>query len=105
MRVRSFPPRFARTGMDGLAYSAAMTTSASTIQFRGDWRQEQHGVIERGSRLTLAYDKARLPGSFAQWRGAELGDILALCRFHPRGEIVSGSVVAPVRDREKDRKS
>jgi hypothetical protein len=77
-----------------------MTISASTIQFLGDWRQEQHGVIERGSRLTLAYDKARLPGSFAQWRGAELGDILALCRFHPRGEIVSGSVVAPVRDRE-----
>jgi Family of unknown function (DUF6209) len=77
-----------------------MTTSASTIQFRGDWRQEQHGVIERGSRLTLAYDKARLPGSFARWRGAELGDIFALCRFHPRGEIVSGSVVAPVRDRE-----
>ena len=77
-----------------------MTGSPSTIQFLGDWRHQQHGTIERGSRLTLNYDKTRLLDSFAPWRGAEFGDIVALCRFHPRGDIVSGSVVAPVRDRE-----
>jgi Family of unknown function (DUF6209) len=77
-----------------------MTGSPSTIQFLGDWRHEQRGTIQRGSRLTLDYDKARLLGSFAPWQGAEFGDIVALCRFHPRGDIVSGSVVAPVRDRE-----
>ncbi len=80
--------------------SRSVPGSPSTIQFFGDWRQEQHGTIERGSKLTLDYDKARLPGSFAPWRGAEFGDIVAFCRFHPRGDIVSGSVVAPVRNQE-----
>jgi hypothetical protein len=32
-----------------------------------------------------------------KFRGAEFGDIVAHVRFHPRGEIVSGGVVAPVR--------
>ena len=77
-----------------------MNNSKTTIQFLDGWRQEQHGVIERGSRITLEYEKGRLPDSFAQWRGAEFGDIVAVCRFHPRGDIKSGSVVAPVRDRE-----
>ena len=77
-----------------------MTASNATIQFLGDWRQKQHGAIERGGRLKLDYDKGRLPRCFAIWRGAEFGDIVAYVRFHPRGEIVSGSVVAPVRDRE-----
>ena len=77
-----------------------ITATPSTIQFLGDWREEQHGTIERGSKLTLDYDKTRLPGSFAPWRDAELGDIVAFCRFHPRGDIVTGSVVAPVRNQE-----
>jgi len=77
-----------------------MNTSGSTIQFLDGWRQEQRGVIERGSRLTLEYDTGRLPDSFAQWKGAEFGDIVAVCRFHPRGDMMSGSVVAPVRDRD-----
>jgi len=78
-----------------------MTATGSTIHFLSDWREEQRGIIERGSHLTLDYDKTRLPDSFAQWRGAEFGDIVALCRFHPRGDVVTGSVVAPVRDGEK----
>ena len=78
-----------------------MTATDSTIQFLADWREEQHGIIERGSRLTLEYDATRLPDSFAQWRGAEFGDIVAFCRFHPRRDVVSGSVVARVRDGER----
>src|SRR5262245_56707227 len=77
-----------------------MTPPGSTIHFRSNWREEQHGAIERGSRLTLDFDKSRLPDSFAQWRGAEFGDIVALCRFHPRGDLVTGSVVAPIRNGE-----
>ena len=80
-----------------------ITATPSTIQFLGDWREEQHGTIERGSKLTLDYDKTRLPGSFAPWRDAELGDIVAFCRFHPRGDIVTGSVVAPSRARQARR--
>src|SRR5215813_5236578 len=77
-----------------------MAASNATIQFLGDWRQEQHGTIERAGRLKINYDKARSPRCFTMWRGAEFGDIVASIRFHPRGEIVNGNVVAPVRDRE-----
>lgn len=75
-----------------------MAASDATIRFLRDWRQEQHGAIERGGRLRVEYDKERSPHCFATWRGAEFGDIAVQIRFHPRGEIVSGSVVAPVRD-------
>ena len=77
-----------------------MMASMTTIQFLGDWRHKQHGPIERGGLLKVDYDKGRLPRCFTMWRGAEFGDIVAYLRFHPRGEIVRGSLVAPVRDRE-----
>jgi len=66
------------------------------IQFLADWRQEQHGAIERSGRLKIDYDKGRLPRCFAMWRGAEFGDIVASIRFHPRGEVVSGSAQSDV---------
>jgi uncharacterized protein DUF6209 len=77
-----------------------MPASNTTVQFLEDWRQAQTGPIERGGRLRLEYEMRRLPRCFTKWRDAEVGDITAYVRFHPRGEIVSGSVVAPVRDRE-----
>jgi Family of unknown function (DUF6209) len=72
----------------------------TTIQFLPGWRQVQSGMIERGGRLKIEYDMQRLPHCFTKWRGAEFGDITAYIRFYPRGEIVSGSVVGPVHDRE-----
>src|SRR6266536_1621434 len=77
-----------------------MTISNATIKFLRDWHQEQLGAIERGGRLTVDYDTSRLPHCFTIWRGAEFGDLVASVRFHPRGEIISGRVVAPIRDRE-----
>jgi hypothetical protein len=74
--------------------------SKAVIQFLKDWREFQHGVIERTGRLKVEYDMQRLPHCFTTWRGAEFGDITAYVRFHPRGEIVNGTVVAPVRDQE-----
>ena len=62
--------------------------------------QTQSGAIERSGRLKVEYDMQRLPHCFTKWRGAEFGNIVAHIRFHPRGEIVSGSVIAPVRDQE-----
>jgi Family of unknown function (DUF6209) len=73
--------------------------ATATLQFLPGWREQQQGVINRGGILTVQYDKSRLSPCFAPWRGAELGDIVAYCRFQPRGDIVTGSVVAPVRDR------
>jgi hypothetical protein len=75
-----------------------MSAPTASLRFLQDWQQQQQGVITRGGRLTLDYDKTRLTSCFARWHGAELGDIVAYCRFHPRGDIVTGSVLAPVHD-------
>ena len=72
--------------------------SKATIQFLIDWREFQHGMIERNGRLKVEYDMHRLPHCFTTGHGAGLGDITAYIRFHPRGEVVSGSVIAPVRN-------
>src|SRR5262245_57720905 len=69
---------------------AAMT---ATLQFLPDWRAQQQGTIDRGGMLTIEYDKSRLSPSFVPWDSAELGDIIAYCRFHPRGDVVAGSVL------------
>jgi hypothetical protein len=74
--------------------------SKATIQFLRDWREFQHGMIERNGRLKVEYDMHRLPYCFTTWHGAGVGDITAYIRFHPRGEVVSGSVIAPVRNQE-----
>lgn len=74
--------------------------SKPTIQFLDGWHQVQNGVIERNGQLKVEYDMQRLPHCFTKWRGAEFGDITAYLRFHPRGEILSGSLVASVRDQE-----
>ena len=74
--------------------------STSTIQFFDGWRQAQLGMIERNGQLKVEYDMQRLPHCFTKWRGAEFGDITAYLRFHPRGEILSGSLVTPVRAQE-----
>jgi hypothetical protein len=75
-----------------------MATSEAAIRFLENWQHQQEGTLERGGRLTLFYDKARLPRCFANWHGAEVGDTVATIRFHPRGDTVSGSILAPVRD-------
>src|SRR5262249_52794746 len=66
---------------------------AAILQFLPDWRAQQQGTIDRGGTLTIEYDKSRLSSGFVPWRGAELGDIIAYCRFHPRGDVVTGSVL------------
>lgn len=77
-----------------------MPDSEAIIQFTDGWRQVQRGSIERSGQLKVEYDMRRLPHCFTIWRGAEFGNITAHVRFHPRGEMVSGSVILPVRDRE-----
>ncbi|MDI3466302.1 MAG: hypothetical protein OJF50_005123 [Nitrospira sp.] len=77
-----------------------MTNPNATIQFLNDWQQAKNGSIERNGRLKIEYDLQRLPHCFTKRHGAEFGEITAYVRFHPRGEVVSGSVVAPVHDRE-----
>jgi hypothetical protein len=71
----------------------------ATLQFLPGWREQQQGTIARGGTLTIEYDKGRLSRCFVPWRGAQLGDLVAFCRFHPRGDTVEGSLVTAVHDR------
>lgn len=73
-----------------------MTTTA-VLQFLPDWQHTQQGPIERGGKLRIDYEPSRLSRCFTTWRGAEIGDITAYVRFHPRGAIAQGSVVEEVR--------
>ena len=75
-----------------------MTTAL--LEFFPAWQQRQLNAIERGQGLRIVYDTARLSPCFTKWRGAEFGDIVAYIRFHPRGEIVQGSLVEAVRSQE-----
>jgi len=70
----------------------------ATLQFLSDWRAQQQGTIDRGGTLTIEYDKSRLSQGFTALHGAQLGDIVAFCRFHPRGDVLTASVVAPIHD-------
>ncbi|WP_437335331.1 DUF6209 family protein [Sorangium sp. So ce394] len=72
-------------------------TKAAVLQFFPDWIHAQQGEIERRGALRIEYDMSRLSRCFTTWRGAKIGDIVAYVRFHPRGEIVQGSVVEEVR--------
>lgn len=77
-----------------------MPDVTATIQFLRDWSDVQQRAIERGGRLRVDYDIQRLSPCFMPWRGAEFGDVIAQIRFHPRQDLVTGSVAAPVHDRE-----
>jgi Family of unknown function (DUF6209) len=81
-------------------YEDTMMDSKAIVQFTADWHEIQQGTIERGGRLVVDYSIERLPRCFRTRDGEEYGDIVAYLRFHPRGEIVSGSVVSTVHDRE-----
>ena len=70
----------------------------ATLRFLSDWQELVHGSINRGEPLSIEYDPARLPQCRQNWRGAEVWDIEAFVRFHPRGEIVRGGVLKPVRE-------
>lgn len=71
--------------------------SKAIIQFSNNWQQNQEGAIERGGKLIIDYAKERLSCCFRDWRGAEIGGIMVYLRFHPRGEVVSGSVINAIR--------
>ena len=43
--------------------------------------------------MAIAYDPARLPNCRQTWRGAQVWDIEAFVRVHPRGEVAVGSVL------------
>ena len=71
--------------------------SKAIVHFSDNWQQLQEGELERGGKLVIDYAKERLSCCFRDWRGAEIGEIMVYLRFHPRGEVVSGSVINAIR--------
>lgn len=71
---------------------------AAKVQFLADWRESANGSFRRSAPVTIEYDPARLPHCRQQWRGAEVWNIEAAVRVHPRGEIVKGSVLKARRE-------
>jgi len=84
----------------GSKEGSVMTGAVGKLRFLSDWGVEQIGSLEREGQLVIEYDKNRCQRCFTTWRGAEFGDIEANVRFHPRGELFRGTVVAPVRQSE-----
>lgn len=81
-----------RTGTR-LETAASAFTSQAVVQFLPDWRQIGQDEILRGSSFGIEFAPDRLTGCRRNWRGAEVWDIEALVRFHPRGELVHGGLL------------
>jgi hypothetical protein len=71
--------------------------SQAVLRFLPGWQQFRDGLVERGGRLSIAFDPQRVTGCRRTWRGAEVWDIEAVIKFHPRGDLVRGSVMEPIR--------
>ena len=70
---------------------------APAIRFSKDWRETVEGVVRRDASVAIDFDPSRLPFCRQNWRGAEVWNIDAFVRVHPRGEIVTGSVLKAIR--------
>jgi hypothetical protein len=88
----------ARPGTEApLKTAASAFTSQAVVQFLPDWLQTRQGEILRGSSFGIEFAPERLTGCRRNWRGAEVWDIEALVRFHPRGELVRGGLMDEIR--------
>jgi hypothetical protein len=76
----------------------AGSTSKAVLQFLSNWLQAQEGAIRRGESIAIEFAPERLTSCRRNWRGAEVWDIEALAKFHPRGELVRGSLLERIRN-------
>lgn len=74
--------------------------ATTVLQFFPGWQHTQQGPIERTGTLRIEYDIQRLAHCFTHWCGAAFGDLQAYVRFHPRGELVQGSLVRAVQEHD-----
>jgi hypothetical protein len=74
----------------------ASATSNVIVQFLPDWLQSQDGTILRGETVAVRFAPERLNMCRRSMRGAEVWDIEAFARFHPRGELVRGRLTGRV---------
>ena len=68
-------------------------TAVGTLHFLPDWQRADEGAIVRGRDVSIDFAPERLTGCRRNWRGAEVWDIEAIVKFHPRGELARGSLL------------
>ena len=73
------------------------SNSKAVLRFLPNWREEDVGEITRGDSVAIEFAPERLPGCRQNWRGAEVWDVEAFARFHPRGELLHASLLDRVR--------
>jgi hypothetical protein len=74
------------------------SSAKAVLRFLPNWQQAGEGQISRGNSVAIEFDPERLTGCRRRdWRGADLWDIEALARFHPRGELLHGSLLDRIR--------
>ncbi|SEP33232.1 hypothetical protein SAMN02990966_05162 [Rhodospirillales bacterium URHD0017] len=77
------------------------TGSTSTVQtalrFLPEWLESRDGPIVRGRNLSIAFDPTRLTGCRRNWRGTDVWEIEGVVKFHPRGDVVRGTLLEPIR--------
>ena len=73
------------------------SNSKAVLRFLPNWQEADEGEISRGDRVAIEFAPERLTGCRRIWRGAEVWDIEALARFHPRAELLRGSLLDRVR--------
>lgn len=77
-----------------------MTTANTTpaiLQFLPNWETVQRGQIRQGGKLVIEYDAERLAQARTWFRGALFGELNVIVKFHPSGQIYTGSCVEEVR--------
>jgi hypothetical protein len=65
----------------------------ATLSFFVGWREEQHGDLAQGGRLTIEYDPERTPICRRNHAGLPSWDLWGNVRFHPSGQLFSGNQV------------
>jgi hypothetical protein len=69
----------------------------SRLQFLAGWQTVKHGSIRPGGQLIIDYDIGRLPNLRTEFRDIIFWEIDAFVRFHPGGQLYSGSVIEGIR--------
>ncbi len=70
----------------------------AVLKFESGWGQIQEGPILRGGSPTIEFAPNPLTACLRNWRGVEVWDIETFVRFHPRAEIMHGSVMGRYSD-------
>lgn len=69
----------------------------AVLKFLSTWETVQRGEIRQGEKLVIEYDAERLAKARTRFRGALFGELNVIVKFHPTGQMYTGSCVEEVR--------